>query len=65
MTDDEVIAFCAIGNESPAFVAKFLAALTPERRALYDKMRQIEMWDASDGLIPLPPNVIICREHRK
>lgn len=65
MTDEEVIAFCNIGNEPPEFVARFLAALTPERRALYDKMRQVEMWDASNGLIPLPEGVIICKEHRR
>lgn len=63
MSDEEVIAFCNIGNEPPEFVAKYLASLTPEKRELLDKMRQIEMWDASDGLIPLPPDVIICREH--
>lgn len=61
MTDQEIIEFCGFRTtDSPSAVAKFLAELTPEKRAVMNKMRQIEMWDATDGLVPLPDGVIVC-----
>lgn len=61
MTDAELIAFCGFKpTDNQVAVAKFITELSPERRALYDTMRQVEMWDVTNGLVPLPPGVITC-----
>ncbi len=61
MTDAEIIEFCGLKAEPAEFQERFLRTLTPAKRELMDKMKQIEMWDASDGLIPLPSGVLLCR----
>lgn len=60
MDDEAIIVFCGVANEPAEFKARFLASMTPEKRAMLDKMQKIEMWDASDGLVPLPDGVIVC-----
>ena len=64
MTDAEIIEFCGLKNEPEGVQAFFLRSLTPAKREVMEKMRQVEMWDASDGLIPLPDGVILCHEHK-
>lgn len=60
MTDAEIVAFCGFKpTDPPAAVEKFLAELTPAKREVMEKMHQIEMWDATDGLVPLPAGVIV------
>lgn len=61
MTDQELAAFCGFKpTDDQAKVAAIIAGMTSQTRALYEKMRQIEMWDATDGLVPLPAGVIVC-----
>lgn len=61
MTDQEILDFCGFKqSDRPAAIAKFLAELTPTKREVIEQMRQIEMWDATDGLVPLPKGVIVC-----
>lgn len=65
MTDAEIVEFCGFRpTDPPEAVERFLRELTPAKREVMEKMRQVEMWDASDGLIPLPAGVIICHEHK-
>jgi hypothetical protein len=61
MTDDELIAFLCIGDEPDK--AAFIAGLSPEDRAMYEKMRAVEMWDK--GMGPRPDGVIACWEKHK
>lgn len=62
MTDSEFAKFCGFRpTDNQDAVAKYIRELTPEKRAMIDKMQQIEMWDATDGLVPLPADVIVCR----
>lgn len=51
MSDDELIRFLDIGDLSPDLRRRVLARITPERRALYDRMRRI---CERDGLRPRP-----------
>jgi hypothetical protein len=53
MTDEELMAFLGVGMEH---ADKVLPTITPERRALYDKMRRIE-WFAN-GKGPREPGVL-------
>lgn len=67
MTDTELAAFLGIAGHSKA--PKIIAELTPEKRALYDQMANLEteiaLWQ--DGLGPKPTGVIICgcKHHRR
>jgi hypothetical protein len=62
MTDQEILDFCGFKpTDPPEAVQKFINELTPAKREVMEKMRQIEMWDASDGLVPLPDGVLIDR----
>jgi hypothetical protein len=56
MTDDELAAFLGVAHEP--FKDKFLAGLTADQRALFDKMRAVELWD--QGLGERPEGVIAC-----
>ena len=61
MNDSEIAKFCGFGpNDDPAKVAAYIASLSRAKREMMEKMRQIEMSDASDGLIPMPEGVIVC-----
>lgn len=61
MTDQEIADFCGFkATDNQEAVAKYIRELTPEKRAVMESMRQVEMWDASDGVIPLPEGVIVC-----
>lgn len=61
MTDAELAVFCGFKpTDNQETVAKYIRELSPEKRAMMEKMRQIEMWDATDGLVPLPDGVIVC-----
>jgi hypothetical protein len=62
VTDQEIADFCGFKpTDNPAAVAKYLAEMTPAKREVMEKMRQIEMWDATDGLVPLPAGVLVDR----
>lgn len=64
MTDQELAAFCGFKpTDDQAKVSAIIADMTSQTRALYEKMRQIEMWDATDGLVPLPDGVMIDRRN--
>lgn len=61
MTDQELASFCGFKPEDDQVkVAAYIANLTPEKRAMMETMLQIEMSDASDGLVPMPLSVILC-----
>lgn len=60
MTDEEIAEFCLPGLRVEVHT-KFISMLTPEKREVIEKMRQIEMWDASGGVIPLPDGVLLDR----
>lgn len=60
MDDEAIIKFLCISDESPEFQKKALAEwATPELRKLLDKMQQIEVWDKTDGIVPLPEGVLV------
>jgi hypothetical protein len=60
MTDDEVATFCGLAPDDP-LRGKFVATLTPEKRALFERMANVEielaLWQ--DGLGPKPQGVLI------
>jgi len=60
MTDDEVATFCGLAPGDP-LRGKFVATLTPEKRALFERMAnlevEIQLWQ--DGLAPKPTGVLI------
>jgi hypothetical protein len=62
MTDEELIKYLGIENEPKAL--KAIGMFTPERRALYDRMKQVELeaelWAV--GLGPKPQGVLIDTE---
>ena len=62
MTDSELIKFCGLADWTPELQAKFIATLAPERRELFEKMREVELWDHGFG--PKPEGVIVCHEHQ-
>lgn len=61
MTDSELATFCGFKpTDDQGAVARYIAGLPPAKRAMMETMRQIEMSDASDGLISMPSGVILC-----
>ena len=66
MTDEELVAFVGIADLAPVLQTKFIAGLTPDRRATYERMHQVtvelDLWQA--GLGPKPEGVIITRERK-
>lgn len=61
MTDEELTAFLGFKpTDDQEKVKAFIGNMSQARKDLYDKMHQVEMWDATDGLVPLPPSVIVC-----
>lgn len=60
MTDPELETFLGIAGTKER--AKIMASITPEQRALYERMAgletEVELWQA--GLGPKPAGVIIC-----
>jgi len=61
MTDAEIAEFCGFKpTDNQEAVARYIAGLSPAHRALFDNMKQVEMWDATGGLVPLPEGVILC-----
>jgi hypothetical protein len=42
MTDDELCTYCGLAAGDP-LRAKFIASLTPLRRALFERMREVEI----------------------
>jgi hypothetical protein len=62
MTDAQLAAYLHLTPEEAAIV---IPKLTPERRALYDRMQQVEieagLW--CDGLGEKPKGVLIDTEH--
>lgn len=64
MTDAELATFCGFKPEDDqAKVAAWVANLSPAKRQMMETMRQVEMWDATDGLVPLPAGVMIDRHN--
>jgi hypothetical protein len=65
MTDAELQVFLGIAGKKGC--AEIMASITPEQRAVYDRMadveREIELWQA--GLGPKPEGVIVCRGHSR
>jgi hypothetical protein len=63
MTDDDLAIFCGLAPGDPAR-EKFIATLTPERRALFERMAGLEtevtLWQ--QGLGPKPAGVLIDTE---
>lgn len=63
MTDAELAAYLGIAGEP--YEARFMAGVTPERRALYERMKEVEddvrLWQAGVG--QKPTGVILCHEH--
>jgi len=61
MTDEQLLEFLGVANETPENRAKILRSIPPERRALYDRMAQTEielaLWEM--GLGPKPTGVLI------
>ena len=61
MTDAQLVKFLNIGDLAPEDQAKILRSLTPERRALYDRMAELEteiaLWQM--GLGPKPTGVLM------
>jgi hypothetical protein len=61
MTDAQLIEFLNIGDLSPSDQAKLVRSLTPERRALLDRMSKLEaqiaIWHM--GLGPKPTAVLM------
>lgn len=65
MTDSELAAYCGFKpTDDSVKVVKFIAELSPARRALYDRMREVEieanLWTAGVG--PKPTGVILTPE---
>lgn len=62
MTDAEMAVWLGIAGTKEC--ATIMAALTPEKRATYEHMAEVEadirLWQ--QGVRPLPPGVIVCRE---
>lgn len=60
MTDDEMAVF--LGIEGKVGCAEIMANITPEKRAVYERMREVEtelhLWQ--QGVGPRPTGVIIC-----
>lgn len=65
MTDAELATFCGLAPDDP-LRAKFIATLSPERRALFERMASLEteiaLWQ--EGLGPKPAGVLLDPERR-
>ncbi len=63
MTDEEMATFCGLSPEEDNWVG-FVKGLSPEKRALFERMAGLEMevklWQ--DGLGPKPQGVLIDTE---
>lgn len=60
VTDDELATFCGINPDDP-IRPKFFADLTPDKRALYERMSDVTTeWKLyAEGLGPRPVGVLI------
>lgn len=68
MSDEELAEWLGLMRETPEVRDKIMASITPERRALYEHMRQVEvdliLWQ--NGVGPKPTGVIVCEDrHRR
>jgi hypothetical protein len=65
MTDEEMATFCGLSPEEEKRV-EFVRGLSPEKRALFERMASLEMevnlWQS--GLGPKPSGVLIDTERR-
>lgn len=63
MTDAELAEYLGIAGES--YEAKFMAAMSPANRSLYERMHEVEvdirLWQS--GVMPKPTGVILCHDH--
>ena len=57
MSDAELATFLGLDGYGRERVVRFIAELDPSKRALYDKMRDVELW--TFGLGPKPPGVLV------
>jgi hypothetical protein len=64
MDDDELAKYLGIADIAPEKRAKFIASIPPERRRLYERMKQVEIEAAlwAQGLGPKPQGVLIDTE---
>lgn len=65
LTDSELAEFLGIPAEP--WAAKFIAELAPEKRAVYERMHQVE-WELKlwqEGVGPKPQGIIVCHEHKR
>lgn len=62
MSDEQLSAFLGIDRLGWVQRTKIMLTITPDKRALYDRMAnletEVELWQA--GLAPKPAGVIIC-----
>lgn len=64
MTDAELTKYLGFKPEDDQMkVARFIAELSPERRALYDRMYEVDLWTAGVG--PKPEGVIVCKPNHR
>jgi hypothetical protein len=65
MSDLELAKFLGIADDERW--PRAIAGLTPEKRAVYERMAdvcvELQLW--RDGLGPRPEGVIICHEHKR
>lgn len=63
MSDAELGAFLGL---TPAEAVIAVPKITPEKRALYERMAdvylELQLWEACLG--PKPQGVIVCRDHK-
>lgn len=64
MTDDELAAYLGIASAEPEQRAKIIAGIPGDRRAVYDRMKEVEIEVAlwAEGLGPKPAGILIDTE---
>ena len=66
MNDAELAEFLGLARIKPEERDTIMASITPEERAMYEHMHQVEadlvLWQ--NGVGPKPEGVIVCRERR-
>ncbi len=62
MTDQDLAAFLGISGYSPERISRYLAELTPDRRAALEHMARVaqQLQDWKRGTGPKPSGAIVC-----
>lgn len=63
MSDAELATFLGLDGMDGFSVARVIRTITPAKRAVYEKMRDVELWDK--GLGPLPDGVMVDRDRKR